>query len=70
MTETLIKIAFMMFILQNDGSVKSSVSIVEDCPPEQLVYQMMEEKLREREIKGWAASCQGIAFEVEQEIQS
>lgn len=60
----------MMFLLQNDGSVKSSVNIVEDCPPEQLVYQMMEEKLREREIKGWAAACQPIAFEVKQEIQS
>jgi radical SAM superfamily enzyme len=70
MTNLVVKVAFLMFLLQNDGSVKSMVNIVEECPPEQVVYRMMEEKLREREIKGWAAACQSIIFEVEPEIQS
>jgi len=46
------------------------VHIVEQCPPEEYVYLAMEEKLKEKEIKAWAASCQGVKFDYELEIQS
>jgi len=60
----------MLFVLHNDGSVKSSVNMVEQCPPEQYVYLAMEEKVKEREIKAWAAACQPVRFDFEPEIQS
>ena len=44
--------------------------MVEECPPQQYVYLAMEEKIKEREIKAWAASCQGVKFDFEPEIQS
>ena len=70
MTESLVKLVFMLFVLHNDGSVKPSVHVVERCPPEQYVYLAMEEKLKEKEIKAWAASCQGVRFDFEAEIPS
>lgn len=70
MTESLVKLVFMLFVLQNDGTVKPSVHVVEECPPEEYVYLAMEEKIKEREIKAWAASCQGVKFDFEPEIQS
>jgi len=69
-TESLVKLVFMLFVLHNDGTVKPSVHIVEQCPPEEYVYLAMEEKLKEKEIKAWAASCQGVKFDYEPEIQS
>jgi len=60
----------MLFVLHNDGTVKPSVHIVEQCPPEEYVYLAREEKLKEKEIKAWAASCQGVKFDYEAEIQS
>ena len=69
-TESLVKLVFMLFVLHNDGTVKPSVHVVEECPPEQYVYLAMEEKLKEKEIKAWAASCQGVKFDFEAEIQS
>ena len=69
-TESLVKLVFMLFVLHNDGSVKPSVHVVERCPPEQYVYLAMEEKLKEKEIKAWAASCQGVRFDFEAEIPS
>ena len=70
MTESLVKLVFMLFVLHNDGTVKPSVHVVEECPPEEYVYLAMEEKIKEREIKAWAASCQGVKFDFEAEIQS
>lgn len=70
MTESLVKLVFMLFVLHNDGSIKPSVHVVERCPPEQYVYLAMEEKLKEKEIKAWAASCQGVKFDFEAEIPS
>ena len=70
MTESLVKLVFMLFVLQNDGTVKPSVHVVEECPPEEYVYLAMEEKIKEREIKAWAASCQGVKFDFEPGIQS
>ena len=69
-TENLVKLVFMLFVLHNDGTVKPSVHIVQECPPQEYVYLAMEEKLKEKEIKAWAASCQGVKFDYELEIQS
>ena len=70
MTESLVKLVFMLFVMHNDGTIKPSVHMVEECPPQEYVYLAMEEKIKEREIKAWAASCQGVKFDFEPEIQS
>ena len=70
MTESLVKLVFMLFVMHNDGTIKPSVHMVEECPPQEYVYLAMEEKLKEKEIKAWAASCQGVKFDFEPEIQS
>jgi hypothetical protein len=70
MTESLVKLVFMLFVMHNDGTIKPSVHIVEECPPQEYVYLAMEEKLKEKEIKAWAASCQGVKFDFEAEIPS
>jgi hypothetical protein len=70
MTESLVKLVFMLFVMHNDGTIKPSVHIVEECPPQEYVYLAMEEKLKEKEIKAWAASCQGVKFDFEAGIPS
>ena len=45
-----------------DGSFRSSVYLVEDCPEPETFISNMEELLKSREIVGWSAKCSEFEF--------
>ena len=49
-------------LILNDGSFRSSVYMVEDCPEPEEFISTMEGYLESGQIAGWSAKCSEFEF--------
>lgn len=59
---TLSKFLFVVIITLPNGSYDTSVTEVIECPPYEIVHQMMNYKLEAKEITSWYADCSTYPF--------
>jgi len=58
------KTLLVVFLLMNDGSIKTEVSQhILVCPPQPVVFAKYEARKKEKEFSDWAATCMGIKFD-------
>ena len=56
------KFLFILIVTLPDGSYDTHATEVSECPPYQIVHQMMNYKLEAKEITSWYAGCSSYPF--------
>ncbi len=59
---TLSKVLFIVIVTLPDGSYDTNATEVTECPPYEIVHQMMNYKLEAKEITSWYADCNEYPF--------
>tara|TARA_R110002020_G_scaffold12032_2_gene44663 strand:+ start:271 stop:486 length:216 start_codon:yes stop_codon:yes gene_type:complete len=59
---TLSKVLFLVVVTLPDGSYDTNVTEVTECPPYEIVHQLMNYKLETKEITSWYADCNTYPF--------
>lgn len=59
---TLSKILFVIIVTLPDGSYDTNATEVTECPPYEIVHQLMNYKLETKEITSWYADCNEYPF--------
>ena len=58
----LTKMLFLLVITLPDGSYETNATEVSECPPYEVVQQMMNYRLETKEITSWHANCAEFVF--------
>jgi hypothetical protein len=58
----LTKMLFLLVITMPDGSYEANATEVSECPPYEIVHQMMNHRLKTKEITSWYADCDEFPF--------
>tara|TARA_R110000803_G_scaffold40835_1_gene87970 strand:- start:181 stop:396 length:216 start_codon:yes stop_codon:yes gene_type:complete len=56
------KMLFLMVVTLPDGSYKTDIKEVTECPPYEVVQQIMNYRLESKEITSWFADCTNFPF--------
>lgn len=56
------KFLFILIVTLPDGSYDTHATEVSECPPYQIVHQMMNHRLKTKEITAWYADCSEFPF--------
>lgn len=56
------KILFVIIVTLPDGSYDTNATEVIECPPYEIVHQLMNYKLETKEITSWYADCNEYPF--------
>lgn len=56
------KVLFIVIVTLPDGSYDANATEVSECPPYQIVHQMMNHRLKTKEITAWYADCAEFPF--------
>ena len=62
MESVIVKLLFVAYMLLPTDDVKVEVVVVDQCPPQKLVSETFDYKLKNNEIKGWNARCEAVPF--------
>jgi hypothetical protein len=58
----LTKMLLVLFVTLPDGSYETSATEVYECPPYEVVHQIMNHRLETKEITSWYANCDQFHF--------
>ena len=56
------KLLFVIIVTLPDGSYDTNATEVTECPPYEIVHQLMNYKLETGEITSWYADCNEYPF--------
>tara|TARA_B100001059_G_C17714411_1_gene517202 strand:- start:759 stop:974 length:216 start_codon:yes stop_codon:yes gene_type:complete len=56
------KLLFVIIVTLPDGSYDTNATEVTECPPYEIVHQLMNYKLETKEITSWYADCNEYPF--------
>ena len=62
MENVIVKLVFVVYLLLPTNDVKVDILVVDQCPPEEIVNKVFDNKLKIDEIKGWNAKCEAVPF--------
>jgi len=62
MESVIIKLLFIAYLLSPAGNVNVEVLVVDQCPPQEIVSKVFDNRLKTDEIKGWNARCEAVPF--------
>lgn len=68
--EVVTQLLVVVILWMNDGSYKTNVTPVDECPPEEVIGQYLEGGRQAEMYKSWVAYCTPAEFGVREELDT